>query len=264
MSGRITGSIASNVSRVASPRRDDASWFSSIDDHSSRPFSGDRSQPAGFFGGEQSSESFSHRGSGGRRSLRHVAGLFPFHVFSGRRTDQQRFRTAGAALCDRSSNHAGNSQHSRPALPRTNVSAIATCGKQGRGFFDFSYQSIAAKLNSKPHQSLINPTVNGYLVFSLRQSLSIPIQPYADRQRKDFRRCKPGMSDHDAQIDPVVSPMACLFGFGRTQRVMMHSCPEDSQAALATQGVIAGKHDDGVFADEAIDDQFRQQTVTSP
>jgi hypothetical protein len=65
---------------------------------------------------------------------------------------------------------------------------------------------------------------------------------------------------HDAQIDLVVSPMACLFGFGRTQRVMMHSCPEDSQAALATQGVIAGKHDDGVFADEAIDDQFRQQS----
>ncbi len=36
-------------------------------------------------------------------------------------------------------------------------SAIATCGKQGRSFFDFLHQSIDAKLNSKPHQSLINP-----------------------------------------------------------------------------------------------------------
>jgi hypothetical protein len=157
MGGRITGSIASNVSRVASPRRDDGSWFSSIDDHSSRPFSGDRSQPAGFFGGGQSSGSFSHRGSGGRRSLRHVAGLFPFHVLSGRRTGQQPFRTAGAALCDRSRITQGTRSTAGQRYHERMWSAIATCGKQGRGFFDCLHQSIAAKLNSKPHQSLINP-----------------------------------------------------------------------------------------------------------
>ena len=34
--------------------------------------------------------------------------------------------------------------------------AIATCGKQQRGFFDFLHRSIAAKLAGKPHVSLIN------------------------------------------------------------------------------------------------------------
>ena len=34
--------------------------------------------------------------------------------------------------------------------------AIATCGKQQRGFFAFLHQSIDAKLNRKPHPSLIN------------------------------------------------------------------------------------------------------------
>ena len=33
--------------------------------------------------------------------------------------------------------------------------AIATCGKQGRGFFDFLHRSIAAKLDGQPHQSLL-------------------------------------------------------------------------------------------------------------
>ena len=35
-------------------------------------------------------------------------------------------------------------------------SAIATCTKQGRGFFDFLHQSIAAKLNRETHPSLID------------------------------------------------------------------------------------------------------------
>jgi hypothetical protein len=33
--------------------------------------------------------------------------------------------------------------------------AIATCGKQQRGFFEFLHESIAAKLAAKPHVSLI-------------------------------------------------------------------------------------------------------------
>ena len=49
---RFAGSIASNVSRVASARRDDGSRFSPFHAPSSRPFSGHRSQTSEFFGGE--------------------------------------------------------------------------------------------------------------------------------------------------------------------------------------------------------------------
>jgi hypothetical protein len=68
------------------------------------------------------------------------------------------------------------------------------------------------------------------------------------------------MSNHDAQVDPVVTPVANLFGFGRTQRVVMHARPKDPQTAFATQRVIAGQHDDGVFANETIDNQLGQQS----
>jgi len=33
--------------------------------------------------------------------------------------------------------------------------AIATCGKQGRSFFDFLYEAIEAKSNGKPAPSLL-------------------------------------------------------------------------------------------------------------
>lgn len=38
---------------------------------------------------------------------------------------------------------------------------------------------------------------------------------------------------------------------------MVHSRPKYSQAAFATQRVIAGENNDGVFADEPVDDQLR-------
>tara|TARA_R110002072_G_scaffold303073_1_gene492832 strand:+ start:4103 stop:4339 length:237 start_codon:yes stop_codon:yes gene_type:complete len=68
------------------------------------------------------------------------------------------------------------------------------------------------------------------------------------------------MSDHDAQIDPVMSPLADFFRSGRTQCIVMHPCPEDSQAAFATQSVISSQHDDGVFANKTIDNQLREQS----
>ena len=41
---------------------------------------------------------------------------------------------------------------------------------------------------------------------------------------------------------------------------MVHSRSKDSQPAFATQRVIAGENNHGVFADETVDDQLGQQS----
>lgn len=99
----------------------------------------------------------------------------------------------------------------------------------------------------------------GFLVLAFGQSLTITVQPHANGKREDFRACPPRVRDDDAQVDPVVSPVADLLGLRRTERIMVHAGSEDSQPSLATQRVIARENNDGVLADQRVDDQLGEQ-----
>ena len=68
------------------------------------------------------------------------------------------------------------------------------------------------------------------------------------------------MGDHDAQVHPVMSPVADLLGLRGTQRIVMHPRSKNAQTSLATKRVVARQRDRRVFADQAVDDQRRQQS----
>ena len=76
------------------------------------------------------------------------------------------------------------------------------------------------------------------LLLSFFRPLAVAVKAKAKGQTEDLRGSPLGKSDHQTQHNPVVSPTGDRLGLARHQRVVMHSCSVDHQAAFPSQRVV--------------------------